>query len=145
MRPLCRVAAPGLDFFCAEHVERQEKANAFFFGQLHELVCEIEFVTLYPAATHTDPFGFEEGVCHRAADQNRVGFFHQRLDHADFVRNFGAAQDDDERASPDCASSSWRYFSSFSIRKPMAACLTNLVMPAVEACARWAAPKASLT
>ena len=38
-----------------------------------------------------------------------------------------------------------RKLSSFSISRPAADCLTKWVMPSVEAWARWALPKASLT
>ena len=38
-----------------------------------------------------------------------------------------------------------RYFSSCSMSRPAAACGTYLIMPSVEAWARWAEPKASLT
>src|SRR5256714_3520636 len=43
------------------------------------------------------------------------------------------------------SSSSWRYLSSFSIKKPIARFSMNMVTPTVEAWARCAAPKASLT
>ena len=38
-----------------------------------------------------------------------------------------------------------RYFSSFSMSSPAAACGAKWTMPSVEAWARWAVPKASLT
>ena len=41
--------------------------------------------------------GFEKGVRHRAADQNRVSLFHQRLEYADLIRNFCPTHNNKER------------------------------------------------
>jgi len=90
--------------------------------------------------------GEEEGVGHRAADEERVGLVSSLLDDVDFVGDLGATEDRDEGAlwvadgfaeelqllldqEADRARLPWRAWAA----------------PKVLACSRWAVPKASLT
>ena len=68
-----------------------------FFRECEKFVGQINFVGLDPACANRNSLRLEKRVRHRAANQNRVGLFHQRLHHSDFIRHFRAAHDDDER------------------------------------------------
>jgi hypothetical protein len=63
--------------------------------------------------------GFAEGVCHGAADEEGIGFFHESGDDLDFVSGFGSLPS--------------RYSSSRSMRNPRADLETWWVTPSVEA------------
>ena len=77
--------------------------------------------------------------------RRRVDELEQVLDDFDLVGDLGAAEDGDAGvlgiAWCTCRGTS----SSFSISRPAAAGLRKAMMPSVEAWARWAVPKASLT
>ena len=57
---------------------------------------EIDLVRFDAAGADRNSLRLEKSVRHRAADQNGVGLFHQRLEHADLIGNFRAAHDDEE-------------------------------------------------
>ena len=80
-----------------QRIDWQQKSHSFFFRQVQDLTRQIELVGFDPAAPDRNALRFPKRVRHRAADQNGVGLFHQRLDHADLIRNLRAAEDDHER------------------------------------------------
>ncbi len=106
--------------------------------------------SILSSSTRDPPTGYalraQERVRHRAADRRSVCTRSSRLlDDADLVRHLGAAEDGDERPLPAPAAP------AESTRPPAAAGSRRRArarsgtMPAVEACARCAVPKASLT
>ena len=86
----------------------------------------------------------EEAEAHRAADQDRVGDVHEAVDQADLVADLRPAEHDDERPRGvlDQSPRAWSPPSRAAGRPPTGRCSAT---PAVEACARWAAPNASFT
>ena len=90
-------ARAGFEFVRLQRIEREEKPDAFLLRVLEQLAREIELVRLDLARADRDPLRFPERVRHRTADENGVGFFHERFDDANFIRDFRAAHDDDER------------------------------------------------
>ena len=62
------------------------------------LLREIEFVVFDERLPYRDALRFEKRVGHGAADQHGVGELHQVLYDFDFVGDFRAAEDGDERA-----------------------------------------------
>ena len=89
--------------------------------------------------------GLEEREAHRAADQDRVGALEERVEHADLVGHLRAADDRDERraAGPrGCRCSVVDLALEQPARRRSAA---GARRASVEACARCAAPNASLT
>ncbi len=97
MRPLCRVAAPGLISSAPSKSIGRSSRTFFCFASSISSRARSSLSAFDPAASHVNALGFEKGVRHRAADQNGVGLFHQRFDHADFVGNLRATEDDQER------------------------------------------------
>ena len=86
----------------------------------------------------------EEAEAHRAADQDRVGRVEEPVDQRDLVAHLGPAEHhherplgrlDDERS----------VVTSRSRSSPATAGAAARPRPTVEACARWASPKASFT
>ena len=90
------------------------------------------------------PWARKKREAHRAADQDRVGQLEEALDHAELVGHLGAAEDGDQRPRRVRED-------SVELGRPRARAAgrrrrgTWWVTPSVEAWARWAAPKASLT
>ena len=64
---------------------------------IHKLLRQINLVFFHQRFACGLAFGLEEGVCHRAADQQPVDDLRQVLDHFDLVRHLGAAQNRDAR------------------------------------------------
>ena len=91
------VGASGPNFLRFQRIDRQKKSYSSFLCQIDNFTGEIELVRFHPALADRNSLRLPKRVRHRAADQNGVGLFHQRLDHADLVRDFRAAQNDDER------------------------------------------------
>ena len=58
----------------------------------------VELVVFDERLADRDAARLEEGVRHRAADDQPIDFSEQVLDHLDLVRHLGAAEDRDERA-----------------------------------------------
>ena len=125
-------------------IERQQEFHVALLGVLDDLAGQIELVVLYAGFSDFCALGLQEGVGHGAANNQGVDFVQQVLDDGDLVADFGAAEDGDKglfgvvQVLP-------RYSSSFSMSRPAADFWTNLVTPTVEAWARCAEPKASLT
>jgi hypothetical protein len=85
----------------------------------------------------------EEREAHRAADQDRVGALEERLEHADLVRHLGPADDRDERPLRVVEDAAQRR--DLALEQPARALGSSRATASVEACARCAAPNASLT
>ena len=67
-----------------------------------QLAGQVHLVALDQALADLFVLSEEEGVGHRAADEQRVGLVQQRLDDVDLVGDLGAAEDRDERALAAC-------------------------------------------
>ena len=88
--------------------------------------------------------GLEERVGHRAADQQLVDDLQQVLNHFDLVGDFRAAENRDAGA----LGIAWWPCRGIRVPCPSAGRRRpsdERIMPTVEACARCAEPKASLT
>ena len=106
-------------------------------------------IRLQQRATHPVALSVEEGVGHAAADDQHIDLVQQVLQHAQLALTLAPPI---TAAKGRCGLSSAPPSASSSccIRKPAtagnaAALVGQLTTPAVEAWARWALPKASLT
>ena len=89
-----RCARP--NFLSLDHIDRQKQFNSALLCEIDKIGRKTCLICFHPTRADRNPFGFEKRVRHCAADQDRVRFLHQRFEHADFIRNFGAAHDDDK-------------------------------------------------
>ena len=140
-----RLGASAANSLGDDDVDRQRRARRRAPRARAARRASVELVRPRPATLPiSSPLRLQEGVRHAAADEQRVDLRQQVLDHADLVGHLGAAEDRDERprrvrAAPGRGR---RAPSPSAGRRPRAgSCAT----PSVEACARCAVPKASLT
>ena len=126
-------------------IDRQQELHVVALRFRQQLPRQIDFVGFQQRFADLLALRLEEGVRHAAADDQSIHLVHQVLDDADLVADFGAAENRDERLFADAAAPCPDIRSSFSISSPAADFCTNCVMPTVEAWARCAVPKASLT
>ncbi len=76
----------------------EEEIDAFFLCGVEDVESEIQLVGLDAGITCGVALGFAEGVCHSSANEECVGFFHERGDDLDFIGDLGAAHDHEEGA-----------------------------------------------
>ena len=94
---------------------------------------------------HAMPLRGEKRIAHPATDQQRVGEPEQALDDADLVGHLRASEHPHERARRGLAGPTRSIVISRSNSSPAAERATWSATPTVEALARCALPKASLT
>ena len=85
------------NFLRFENIDRQEKFHAALLRKIEKFGRQVCFVRFNAAVTDRNSLGFEKRIRHRAADQDRIGLFHQRFEDADFIGDFRSAHDHDER------------------------------------------------
>ena len=131
----------GHDVVDRQHADRPAVPRA----AAQQLAGQADLVLLDERPAGRLPCGAQERVRHRAADQQRVHALEQAADDLDLVRDLGAAEDRDERPLR-------RRRAPCRGTRPRAAAGTRRrargrsgTMPTVEAWARCAVPKASLT
>ncbi len=79
-------------------IHRQQQTEFAAARFLEQAAREIELVVFDERLPYRQPLRFQKRVGHRAADQHGIGELHQILHHFNFVGNFCATQDGDERA-----------------------------------------------
>ena len=107
--------------------------------------CRVDLIGLDQRIADRDPLGHEKGIRHPAPDQDTIQLGQQVEDQTDLVGDLGTSQESpcrDARESPAIALDA---LSSACMRRPATATGRNFVIPSVEAWARCAVPKASLT
>ncbi len=139
----CRGA--GFDAFGDHMIGGQQELQFVSLRLLQEVLGEFDFVFFDQTLANGLPLRLKKGVGHAAADDEDVDFAEQVLDDSDFVADLGATENRDERMLRVLQDATQDIASSFSMSRPAADFCTNLVMPTVDAWARWAVPKASLT
>ena len=85
-----------LEFLGHAGVGRQQEAHALRLGLRQQLEREVELVGFDAAVAGLVALRLAEGVGHRAADQEGVGFLHQAGNHLDLVGDLRATHDDEE-------------------------------------------------
>ena len=122
----------------------QKNLDMFFLGLLQRVFRQIEFVELDSGIADADSLRFEERIGHGAADHEPVHLLEKVVDDGDLVGDFGSAEDRDEGP--------FRVFHGFGEEEDFLApeearprWAEGPRTPAVEACARCTAPKASWT
>src|SRR5208282_1945507 len=88
----------GFDAVGDDVIGGQEELELVSFRLLQKVAGEFDLVFFDQTLAHRFALRLEEGVGHAAADNENVNFAEQVLDDSDFVADFGAAQDGDERA-----------------------------------------------
>ena len=125
-------------------VDGEEEADAFGLGFGERGLGDVDLVGLDERFSGGLALGVEEGVGHAAADDDGVGLVEQVVDDLDLVGDLGSADDGDEGL----VGFGERFAEVGQLllhEQPGGGALTKWVMPSVEAWARWALPKASLT
>ena len=89
--------APGLQLRRDDVIDRQLEAQAPFLGAALDVARGVEQVFLDQRLADRHAPRLEEGVGHRAADQQRVDLGDQVLDDLELVGDLGAAEHGDER------------------------------------------------
>ena len=125
-------------------VDRQQQLHAALACLIEEVLGGVDPIRFDQRVADCNPLRLQEGVRHRAADEQRVDFAEQVVDDRDLVRHLGAAEDRPPAAAPAPARPcrDTRTPSAAGSRRHVAS--TYGTMPAVEACARCAVPNASL-
>ena len=88
----------GIDGFREDMVHGQDQTEFAALGFCQKFAREVELVVFHQRLPYRQALRFQKCVGHGAADEHGVGELHQILHHFDFVGNFRAAQDGDERA-----------------------------------------------
>ena len=78
-------------------IHRQQEHHVLFLCLLNHFPCKVHLISLQQGIAHAVTHGFQERICHAAANHNGVRLIQQILNHADFVGNLGAAQNGHER------------------------------------------------
>ena len=79
-------------------VNGKKERNAFFLCFCKKFGSEFKFIFFAKGNADIMAFCFKEGVCHCAADDKGINFFEKVGDYADFIGNFCAAKNSNERS-----------------------------------------------
>src|SRR6266853_726096 len=88
----------GFEFGANDVVDGKEQSEFSHLRFFTQTLGEIQLVVLDEGLADRLAFGFEKRVSHAATDEHGVGDFHESFDDFDFVADFGAAENGDERA-----------------------------------------------
>ena len=88
----------GIDAVGDDVIGGQQEFQLVRLGLLQKILGELDLVFFDQRLADGFTLRLEEGVGHAAADDEHVDFAEQVLDDADFVADFGAAEDGDEGA-----------------------------------------------
>ena len=87
----------GFEFGRDDVIGREQQLEIFGFGVGDETLREVELVVFDERFADLQALRLFERVGHAAADEHDVGDLHEVFDDFDFVADFGAADDRDER------------------------------------------------
>ena len=130
----------GVEGLAEDEVHGQAQLRA---AAVEQLACGLEVLLGAQRVADRVPLDGEEREGHRAADEDRVGALQEGLEHADLVRHLGPADDRHERARGILEDAGER--AHLALEQQARGARQQVATPSVEACARCAEPKASLT